>query len=68
MARPMCLVMSLAAILMLPAIALAQEDIAPPAPTLRNSPPAWWGYALLFILLAVVMAVSLMPSKRSHQD
>jgi len=26
------------------------------------------GYAVMFLLAAVVIAVSLMPSKRSHQD
>ena len=50
-----------------PAIAWAQDN-APPQPTLRKSAPAWLGYLAMFVLLVVVIVVSLMPSKRSHQD
>lgn len=46
--------------------ALAQTT--PDAPSLNRTPPVWWGYAILFLLLVVVLAISLMPSKRSHQD
>lgn len=51
---------------MWPAIALAQA--AAPQPSLRKAPPVWVGLLIMFLLLAVVMAVSLMPSKRTHQD
>lgn len=49
-----------------PAIVWAQT--AAPAPTLKRAPPVWLGYLLIAVLLVIVMAVSLMPSKRSHQD
>jgi heme exporter protein D len=39
-----------------------------PQPRLTRSPPVWLGYLITVVLLAVVMAVSLMPSKRGHQD
>jgi hypothetical protein len=41
---------------------------APPDPRVQNTAPAWIGYAAMFILVAAVLAVSLYPSKRSHQD
>ena len=40
----------------------------PPAPVLRKTHPAWIGYVVIFVLLVMVTVVSLMPSKRSHQD
>ncbi|MHC4992041.1 MAG: hypothetical protein ACYTGC_13795 [Planctomycetota bacterium] len=49
-----------------PAIALAQNP--PPDVSLSRSQPAWMGYGLMFLLSAAVIAISLMPSKRSHQD
>lgn len=50
-----------------PAIAWAQSS-APPTPGLRRTPAAWVGYLVIFVLLALVLAVSLIPSKRGHQD
>jgi FtsH-binding integral membrane protein len=41
---------------------------APPAPTLRNAAHPAIGFIVIFLLLVAVIAVSLMPSKRSHQD
>lgn len=54
------------AILAWPAIAAAQT--AAPSPALRRTPPVWLGLMIMALLLAMVLAVSLMPSKRSHQD
>lgn len=51
----------------LPAVCLAQAA-APPAPELNRNEPVWVGYAFMFLLTAAVIAISLMPSKRSHQD
>jgi hypothetical protein len=51
-----------------PAISLAQSAEAPPQPALSKTPPVWLGYLVMFVLLGVVLAVSLMPSKRGHQD
>ncbi len=48
--------------------ALAQQGTGPPQPDLRQGAPQWVGLAVIFLLTAVVMAVSLMPSKRGHQD
>lgn len=48
--------------------AMASFANAPDSPTLRKVPAAWIGYVIVFILLAIVLAVSLMPSKRGHQD
>ena len=48
-----------------PAIVLAGP---PPAPILKKSPPVWLGFLVMALLLIIVMFVSLMPSKRSHQD
>jgi hypothetical protein len=51
-----------------PTIAWAQEQEAPRAPTLSRPQPAWVGLLFMAVLLGVVLAISLMPSKRSHQD
>jgi hypothetical protein len=44
------------------------EGVAPPMPTLSAGKPVWLGFAVMFVLVAIVVAVSIMPSKRSHQD
>ena len=49
-----------------PAIAWAQT--AAPAPALKRAPPVWVCYRLMAVLLGIVLAISLLPSKRSHQD
>ncbi|TDJ55829.1 MAG: hypothetical protein E2O40_05305 [Planctomycetota bacterium] len=38
-----------------------------PAPTQSSAPP-WVGFFFMGVLLAMVLGVSLMPSKRGHQD
>ncbi|MEM7228329.1 MAG: hypothetical protein AAF432_05870 [Planctomycetota bacterium] len=40
----------------------------PPNPNIRKNPPAWVGFAVMAILVGVVIFISLLPSKRSHQD
>ncbi len=47
-----------------PAVAQAQSTDQ----VLQRAPPVWLGYLVIFVLLVVVLAVSLMPSKRGHQD
>ena len=47
---------------------LVWADTAAPNPTLKKSPPAWLGILIMFVLLGMVLFVSLMPSKRGHQD
>jgi hypothetical protein len=54
--------------LLLTAVANAQESTAAPQPTLQKSPPVWLGLLVIFIMLVLVVMVSLMPSRRSHQD
>jgi len=49
-----------------PAIVWAQQ--AAPQPNVRKSPAPWLGMLVMFLLLAIVLGVSLMPSKRGHQD
>ena len=49
-----------------PTVAWAQ-DVAP-QPDLRQSPQVWVGYFFMVLLAAAVMGVSLLPSKRGHQD
>ena len=38
-----------------------------PSPTQSSAPP-WVGFLFMGLLLAVVLGVSLMPTKRGHQD
>ncbi len=51
--------------LLAPVVALAQsgKEIE-----LRRGPPVWLGYLIMFVLMLLVVGVSLMPSKRGHQD
>lgn len=49
-----------------PVVALAQQG--PPQPVLHRAPAPWLGLLIIGVLLAIVLAVSLMPSKRGHQD
>ncbi len=48
--------------------ALAQDTGAPPVPALSRSPHAAIGYGVMVLLLVLVITVSIMPSKRGHQD
>ena len=56
-----------AATFVAPAVALAQEG-SPMQPNLTRVAPAWLGFIFMVLLLALVVGVSLMPSKRGHQD
>ncbi len=56
-----------AAAVLAPVTALAQ-DAAPPQPTLTRSAPPWVGFLFMVVLLTVVLGVSLLPTKRGHQD
>jgi drug/metabolite transporter (DMT)-like permease len=53
-------------VMLWPVIALAQD--APPQPSLRRSPAPWVGLLIIVVLAGIIIAVSLMPSKRGHQD
>ena len=55
-----------AAAVLAPATTLAT---APPQPSpLQSAAPPWVGFFFMGLLLALVLGVSLMPSKRGHQD
>ncbi|HIN09956.1 MAG TPA: hypothetical protein EYM64_05215 [Phycisphaerales bacterium] len=41
---------------------------APPVPSLRKVPATWMGMGLMFIFFGIVIAISLISSKRGHQD
>ena len=56
-----------AATLLAPTVARAQDNV-PPAPTLSRVPKSWVGFAVIFLLVVLVLGVSLIPSKRGHQD
>ncbi len=56
-----------ACVLLWPTIAFAQQE-APESPTLSRGPHPIIGFGVMFVLLALLMAISLMPSKRGHQD
>ncbi|MSR29464.1 MAG: hypothetical protein EXS03_07830 [Phycisphaerales bacterium] len=49
--------------------ALGQDSPnAPRQPAVRNFPSAWVGYTAMFFVVSLVVAVSLYPSKRGHQE
>lgn len=53
---------------LVPTAAALAQAAAPPQPALNRTTPVWIGYLIMFIMLAALVSVSLMPSKRSHQD
>jgi hypothetical protein len=53
--------------LLAPALAWARDNVPPP-PTLSRTPKPWLGFVVMFLLVALVLGISLMPSKRGHQD
>ena len=63
----LALPISAAMTIFLPAVCWAQT-VNVPDPTLRTRSAVWLGYAVMFALAGAVIAVSLMPSKRSHQS
>ncbi len=50
------------------ALALAQEPQAPPQPAFEPKTSPVIGYLVITVLFGIIVALSLMPSKRSHQD
>ncbi len=67
LATRVCNTVLMAAAVGAPVVAWAQTE-GVPQPTLNRGSPVWLGYLVMILLLAVVVAVSLMPSKRGHQD
>jgi hypothetical protein len=58
---------SFVAPLAITALAAAQEE-APPTPLFAPTTNPVIGYLIGAVLFGIIVAVSLMPSKRSHQD
>lgn len=52
----------------LAATSLASAAAAAPQPQLQRAASPLIGFALIFFMLVVVVSISLMPSKRGHQD
>lgn len=59
-----------AAMLLIAEIAVAMPAaIAPPQPANnKNTPAVWVGILVMLIIVGVILTISLMPSRRSHQD
>ena len=47
---------------------VSAASTAPPEPNLRKTPAAWVGFILMFLFFGIVIGISLMSSKRGHQD
>ena len=60
-------ILSVAAVLLTAAPAFATGNV-PRTPSLQSPAPIWVGFLLMGLMIALTMAVSLMPSKRGHQD
>ena len=49
--------------------AAAPPPMVPPQPGAnKNTPAVWIGMLLMLILVAIILSISLMPSRRGHQD
>ena len=59
-----------AAMLLIAEIAVAMPAaLAPPQPANnKNTPAVWVGILVMIIIVGVILTISLMPSRRSHQD
>lgn len=70
LARSMQVIALAAAAFVALPIANAQdaESNAPRQPTVRNLSAAWVGYAAMALIVGLVVTISLMPSKRGHQE
>lgn len=58
----------LATLVVLAAPAVGSPIEGPPTPNIRGGANLLLGYAIMFVLVALVVVVSLYPSKRGHQD
>ncbi|MEE2719755.1 MAG: hypothetical protein VX727_08210 [Planctomycetota bacterium] len=44
-------------------------SLAPPQPAAnKNTPAVWVGILVMLVIVGVILTISLMPSRRSHQD
>tara|TARA_B100000674_G_C37828020_1_gene909123 strand:+ start:590 stop:817 length:228 start_codon:yes stop_codon:yes gene_type:complete len=60
----------LAGVLLCCEIAVAMPtNLAPPQPAAnKNTPAVWVGILIMLLIVGVILTISLMPSRRSHQD
>lgn len=59
-----------AGVLLCSEIAVAMPaNLAPPQPAAnKNTPAVWVGILVMLVIVGVILTISLMPSRRSHQD
>ena len=55
-------------VLSTPSAHAQDESNAPRQPTVRNLSRAWVGYGAITMIVVLVVMISLMPSKRGHQE
>ncbi len=46
----------------------AAVTTSPPEPSLRKTAAAWMGFMLMLVFFGIVIGISLISSKRGHQD
>ena len=47
----------------------ANAVLPPPTPgSNKDAPAAWVGMLLMFVIVAIIITISMMPSRRGHQD
>jgi len=65
-----CRWLACSSLLLLTQVAMAAPTIVPPPqPTAnKNAPAAWIGMLLMVVIVGVILTISLMPSRRGHQD
>lgn len=63
-----CALRAAACLLPLAISAATLAQGAPPEPRVTRTYPVWIGYGIGAILIVIIVLVSLMPSKRAHQD
>jgi len=51
-----------------PAAAQVLPETAPPEARMVRNAAVWPGYVVIFVLGGIIVAISLMPSKRAHTD
>jgi heme A synthase len=60
--------LALVAPLALTALAVAQDSSKPPEPAFTPNTNPMIGYLIVAVLFGAIVAISLMPSKRTHTD
>lgn len=69
--KNLCSIRCLAALAIVPSLMThvpVWAQAAAPQPQLQRSTTPLIGFGLIFLMLVIVVSISLIPSKRSHQD